>query len=308
MFSQGRARLELNLAIDDERTALLEAIEESLRPLMRAAFEYGVSYQDLVEVVRALYIFTQKDRQESQGRSVNATRLGLMAGVTRSEVMKLVTDREERDRQRALVAKRMDQLSQLLGVWHDDPRFSTPYGAPLDLSLQPEGSFRLFDDLIAASKTEFDRETAIAALRATGCIEVHAGKFVRCTTRRLLLAGKDLSRITRIGRVGGALHSNFVYNLFRSPDQPGYFERTMVADFPLSEFGRNAMLAHLKVDGEDFIDSLDKWVSTKAVDHMDNNGRRYGVTAFFFEDKPKVNEFASDLLEEGGFATSEASH
>ena len=30
---------------------------------------------------------------------------------------------------------------------------------------------------------------------------------------------------------------------------------------------------------------MDKWVSTKAIDYMDDAGRRYGVTAFFFEDK-----------------------
>ena len=286
-------RLEPKLAVDDERTALLEAVEESLRPLMRAAFAYGVSYQDLVEVVRALYIFALRERNESRGRPNNPERLGLMAGVTRAEVVKLISDREELEHQRALAAKRFDQLTQLLGKWHDDPRFSTPYGAPLDLSLQPEGAFRQFDDLIEASGTELDRDTAISALRATGCIEVHGSKFVRCTTRSFLPAGKDLSRITRIGRVGGALHSSLVYNLLRDPDQPVFFERTMVADFPLTDVGRNLMLAHLRVDGEDFIDSLDKWVSTKAVDYQDDTGHRYGVTAFFFEDVAKSGGLTS---------------
>lgn len=271
-------------AADDERTALLEAIEESLRPLMRAAFAYGVSYQDLVDVVRALYIFAQRDRCEAEGRPTDAKRLGLMAGVTRGEVIRVVTDREEREHQKALAAKRFDQLTQLLGKWHDDPRFSTPYGAPLDLSLQPEGSFRLFADLLEASGTELDRDTAIGALRATGCVEVHGERFIRCTSRSFLPSGKDLSRITRIGRVSGALNSSFVYNLLRSRDQPAYFERTMVADFPLSDKGRDLMLSNLRVDAEDFIEGMDKWVSTRAVDYMDPNGSRYGVTAFFFED------------------------
>jgi hypothetical protein len=276
--------------VDDERTALLEAIEESLRPLMRAAFAYGVSYQDLVEVVRALYIFSLRERNESQGRPTDPTRLGLMSGVTRGEVVKLIRDREERAQQRALAARRVDQLTQLLGKWHDDSRFSTPYGAPLDLSLQPEGSFRVFDDLIEASGTELDRDTALEALRATGCVEVHAGKFVRCTSRSFLPAGKDLSRITRIGRVGGALYSTFVYNLLRDPGAPVYFERTMVADFPLSEVGRDLMLSHFSVDTEDLIEGMDKWVSTKAIDHMDDSGRRYGVTAFFFEDSAAIGD------------------
>lgn len=287
MFNTGGASLDLKLAVDDERTVFLEAMEESLRPLMRAAFAYGVSYQDLLEVVRALYIYAIRERFSAQGRPTSDARLGMMTGVNRTEVAKLVADREEKEAERIKAAKRFDQLTQLLGKWHDDPRFSTPYGAPLDLSLKPEGSFRTFDELIASSGTELDRETAIAALRATGCVELHANKFLRCTTRSFHPGGKDLSRISRLGRIGAAMHSNFVHNLLRDESEPSFFERTMVADFPISEAGRNLMLSHLRVDGEDFIDSLDKWVVTKGIDYMDKEGRRYGVTAFFFEDTAK---------------------
>jgi hypothetical protein len=307
MFNQGR-HLEPGVIVDDERAALLEAIEESLRPLMRAAFAYGVSYQDLLEVVRALYIFAMRDRNEAEGRPTNPTRLGLMAGVTRNEVVKLITERAEREQQRALAAKRVDQLTQLLGKWHDDSRFSTPYGAPLDLSLAPEGSFRLFDDLIEASGIELDRDTAIEALRATGCVEVHAGKFVRCTSRSFLPAGKDLSRITRIGRVGGALYSTFVYNLLRDPGLPVYFERTMVTDFRLSEAGRNLMLSNFGVDTEDLIEGMDKWVSTKATDYIDDAGSRYGVTAFFFEDKSAPGDMSARTQELDVLADANTAH
>ena len=99
MFNQG-VTLESGAVVDDERTALLEAIEESLRPLMRAAFAYGVSYQDLVEVVRALYIFAMREGNDFKGGPVIHTRLGLMAGVTRREVVKLVVNRKERELQR----------------------------------------------------------------------------------------------------------------------------------------------------------------------------------------------------------------
>ena len=288
---------------DDERTALLEAIEESLRPLMRAAFAYGVTYQDLVDVVRALYIFAQRERYASEGRPTDAKRLGLMAGVTRGEVVKLVNARQEREQQRQLMLKRIDQIGLLLGRWHDDPGFSTPYGAPLDLSLQPEGSFRLFDDLIRASGTELDREAALEVLLTNRCVEVHAGKFVRCKTRAFLPLGKDLSKISRLGLIGSALHSTFTYNLFKEPAAPSYFDRAMVSDFPLSLQGRSAMLAQLRADGEDFIDGMDRWVSNKATGFRDDeNGRRYGISAIFFEDasesKRTIGERSWNLTEE----------
>lgn len=279
---------------DDERTALLEAIEESLRPLMRAAFAYGVTYQDLIEVVRALYIFTQRERSESQGRSTDPTRLGLMAGVTRGEVVKMVRNRQMRDEQRQVMQKRIAQIGLLLGRWHDDPGFSTPYGAPLDLSLQPEGSFRLFDDLIRASGTDMDRDTALEALVANRCAEVHANKFVRCTTRAFLPLGKDLSKISRLGLIDSALHSTFAHNLFKDPAEPSYFDRAMISDFPISTRGRDLMLAQLRSDGEDFVDGMDRWVSSNAdVFRDDATGRRYGIAALFFEDNADSKGFAT---------------
>jgi hypothetical protein len=48
------------------------------------------------------------------------------------------------------------------------------------------------------------------------------------------------------------------------------------------------MLAQLKVDGQEFIDGMDRWVANKATGYRDEiEGRRYGVTALFFEDAPK---------------------
>jgi hypothetical protein len=269
----------------DERAAFLEAIEESLRPLMRIVLAYGVSYMDLLEVVRGLYISALRDRLQDQGRPVTVARLGLMAGVNRGEVEKIFQYREQRRQLRSRNTQKIDELSLLLGKWHDDPKFSTPYGAPLDLSLQPERGFRTFDELIAAANPTLDRETVIDELVANGCIEVHDNRFVRCTNRAFVATGADVSRIARLGRYVGALNSTFAHNLLRDPSEPSYFERTTLSDFPLSVAARDEVLARLREDGRDFVDGLDRWIAGKESEFADKNGRHYGVTVFFYEDR-----------------------
>jgi hypothetical protein len=279
--------LELQLAPEDERTVFLDAIEESLRPLMRAVFEYGVSYQDLVGVVRALYIFALRERYESQGRPATEARLSVMTGVTRGEVVKLFSSRAERDEQRALAAKQTDQLSQLLARWHDDPEFSTPYGAPLELSLKPEGNFRTLDQLIQMSGVDLDRETIISYLSSAGCIEVHGTRFVRCVNRNLISRKADVVRISHLGRSLAAQTSTLVRNLFRQGSEVPFFERTMLSDFPISGEARDRLLAHLSEDGAEFINDLDRWISDKRELLSDPKGSRYGVSMFFFRE-PEV--------------------
>jgi len=291
--------LELKLAVDDERTALLEAIEESLRPLMRAAFAYGVSYQDLVEVVRALYVNAIRERQKSQGQPSSESRLGLMTGVTRAEVVKLVASREEREQQRALAARRTDQLSQFLSRWHDDPQFSTPYGAPLDLSLQPEGAFRTLDQLIEASGIELERDEIISYLVQAGCVEVRAKRFVRCVSRTLNANREDIARILHVGRMMAAHNATLVRNLFAGETGISFFESTTLSDFPLSLHGRDKFLAHLREDGTEFANELDRWILGKQDELSDPKGSHCGVSIFFFEAAKQMNS-----VDAGGLSSS----
>jgi len=291
--------LELKLAVDDERTALLEAIEESLRPLMRAAFAYGVSYQDLVEVVRALYVNAIRERQKSQGQPSSESRLGLMTGVTRAEVVKLVASREEREQQRALAARRTDQLSQFLSRWHDDPQFSTPYGAPLDLSLQPEGAFRTLDQLIEASGIELGRDEIISYLVQAGCVEVRAKRFVRCVSRTLNANREDIARILHVGRMMAAHNATLVRNLFAGETGISFFESTTLSDFPLSLHGRDKFLAHLREDGTEFANELDRWILGKQDELSDPKGSHCGVSIFFFEAAKQMNS-----VDAGGLSSS----
>lgn len=268
---------------EEERAVFLDALEESLRPLMRVVFKYGVTYQELIEVTRALYVYALRDRLEGQGRVPTASCLALMSGVTKREIQELFTRREGRALSRARSTKLLDQLALLLGKWHDDPQFSTPYGAPLDLSLEKETSSRTFDELLEASGTDLSREEAISILLANKCVEIQSGGFIRCVGRGYFPKGKDLARIARLARIGKSLHSTYVHNLFRRTDDPSYFEMNLVSDFPLSQFGRNSVLRQVRDDGQEFINGFDRWISSRQADFESREGEKFGVAAFFFK-------------------------
>ena len=57
-----------------ERTALLESIEELMRPLMRSVLKFGLTHADPVEVVRGLYIAAVRDQLVEQSRPVTVAR------------------------------------------------------------------------------------------------------------------------------------------------------------------------------------------------------------------------------------------
>jgi hypothetical protein len=273
-----------------EGGAFLDAIEALLRPLMPVVFGYGVTAQDIGEIFRTLYLETLAGKLKEQGLPATASRLALMAGLSRGEVEALLSRRSAKRILRARSSRKLDELSKVLATWHDDSRFSTPYGAPLDLSLNPERGFRTFAELIEAAGATSDGTLVLDELLAASCVEVHVDKFVRCVGRVFIPAGVDTFQIARMGRYVGAFTDNFVHNLLRSADEPSYYEVAVLTSHPVKREFRESILKYLRDRIQPALEELDRWLESQGGEHVDPNGVRFGVETFFFEERRPEND------------------
>jgi hypothetical protein len=194
----------------------------------------------------------------------------------------------------------MDQIANLLTTWHTHNNFSGAYGLPLDLDLTPESDSprRSFQELIAIACPDADRDRMLDELVAAGSIEVVEGTTVRCLSRAFVPGGADTSRIDRMGRFLGALTQSIVHNLLRAENDPIYFERTVVADVPMSAEGRNQFLAEANERGQALLSELDTFLAALATQESGAAGKKYGVGIYFFEDEAKENNKEKSLTEE----------
>jgi len=217
-------------------------------------------------------------------------RLALMAGLNRGEVESLLARRAQRRQLRARGSQKIQQLSVLLAAWHDDSRFNTPYGLPLDLSLRPERSFRTFGELVEATCPGGDSSLILDELLAAGCIELHEDKFVRCISRVFIPTGVDVSRIVRMGEYVGAFNATMAHNLLRKSDEPSYYERVMVTGAPVRREFREAALHYLNTTFQPFLEQMDRWWESTGHEFANPEGARYGLCAFFYEEQRSQNE------------------
>jgi hypothetical protein len=267
----------------EQRAAAVDALEAALRPLMPVLLAYGVSFAELLEMLQGLFVTAVAGKLRDQGRPTTIARLALMTGVNRGLIERIIRDRDNAANRRRTSAQRVGNLANILTAWHDDPRFCTPYGAPLDLSLQVESGFRTFEELIRIACPGGDFETILDELVASGCVEVHEKKFVRCTSRVYIPVGANVERITRLGQCVGALTSTFAHNLLREEGESPFFERVIESEFPVSTDGRDRVLQYLREEGWTFLDRTDRWMTEHQPELEGASGRRCGVSAFFFE-------------------------
>jgi len=270
-----------------EKEAVLSVFAGLVQPLMRVAFEYGISAGEIAGVVRRVYIQALEARLLDQKRPTTDARLAVVSGLAKSDVSSL----REASRLGAPHSLRskvgLDQVGNLLTVWHTQPGFSGAYGLALELDLQltPGSPRRSFRELIEAACPGVDAEALLDELVAAGSVEVIDGTTVRCLSRAYLPQGGDVKRIERMGRFLESVTASFVHNVLRLNTDPVYFERSVHSDEPLTETGRDKFLTLTGERAQELLAELDTFLTRLAASERSESGKRYGVGIYFFEDQ-----------------------
>jgi hypothetical protein len=268
-----------------ERAALIDSIEAMLRPLMPLVLNYGVTYADAQEILRALFIETMGDRIRQQGREASVGRIAVMAGLNRGEVVKLLSERDAREVSRQRRVSQFDDAARVLNTWYEDPRFNTPYGAPLDLSLDREQGFKCLADLIAVACPDADAELLVDELIAANSVEVHGGKFIRPTSRAFTSNASDTAVIARLGRQMSALANTFVLNIVKTESDQRYPELSVTTSLPVNTEFLSKARGYFMDQGQEFLNSVDRWVTDNEKPHSDLSGAVVGMGLYFYEEK-----------------------
>jgi Family of unknown function (DUF6502) len=270
-----------------EKEAVLNVFASLIRPLMRVAFEYGITAGEVAGVVRRAYIQALESRLQEQKRPTTDARLAAVAGLPKSDVSSL------REALRAGAPHSMksnvslDQITAVLTAWHTHSSFSGAYGlaSELDLVPVPGSPRRSFKELVAVACPGVDEDALLDELVAARSVEVIDGTTARCLSRAYVPQGADVTRIERMGRFLGVVTANFVHNLLRAGDEPVYFERTVVSDELLSESGRDKFLALAGERGQELLAELDTFLTRLASTERSELGQKYGVGIYFFEEQ-----------------------
>lgn len=274
-----------------EKEALLNVFAALVRPLMRAAFEYGITAGEIAGVIRRVYIQSLEERLLEQKRPTTDARLAVVSGLSKSDVIALREALRSGAPHGGKAGANMDQIASLLTTWHTHSNFSGAYGLAMDLDLVPvQGSPRhSFQELVDVACPGADRDALLDEIVAAGSVEVVEGATVRCLSRAYVPGGggADTTRIDRMGRFLGALTGSIVHNLLRGENEPIYFERTVVADVPMSATGRDQFLAEANEKGQTLLAELDTFLTALAAEEPAASGKKFGVGVYFFEDQTK---------------------
>ncbi|MEM7432492.1 MAG: DUF6502 family protein [Pseudomonadota bacterium] len=248
---------------------LLEALRIMLKPLVKLFISQGVTHAEFSEAAKEVYVEIALRDFETDGR-VNKSRIAILTGLTRKEVKNVVD--------RALTAGQQDKKysrpERVLTGWYSDPRFTGPYGIPLELAYEDGDEDQpSFTNLVRTYSGDMAPRQMLNELLRSGSVVEVDGKY-KATSRLYEPTALSPELIVRLGEIGHKFFSTAATNIEKKGQGTGYFDRMVYADHGCSEEVIRKFDEYIKERGQTFLEELDVWFSTNDYLNGPAEGRK----------------------------------
>lgn len=155
----------------------LKSLAIMLQPIVRFCFRHSIAVQEIVETLKSTLIKVAGQMLEEQGEKVNVSRLSVITGLHRRDVIRLFKADTAQSREQPV-----NLISRIIGQWEQDGRFSTKSGKPRVLSYDgPESEFVQLVHLVSSDLHPgtilFQLERLKLVTRSKGGLQLLQGKF-----------------------------------------------------------------------------------------------------------------------------------
>jgi hypothetical protein len=268
-----------------------------LKPLIRLLISQGVSHADFSEAAKDVYV-EMAIRHFDDSEKVNQSRVAILTGLTRKEVKNVID--------RAMTAtshgKNFSRPSRVLVGWHSDPKYTGPYGVPLEIpyesTLKDQPSFK---ELVRAYSGDMAPLQMLKELIRVGAVvQLDNGNY-KVLRRNFEPERLSPELLERFGDVAHNFFSTAAANIEKSEQGAGFFERVVYAEEPITKEIIAQFDLYVKTRGQEFLEELDNWFVRKQKE-ADNNQERFdtGFGMFHYVESQEDKQSLRGLLVERG--------
>lgn len=258
-----------------------------LRPVAKIMLRHGVSYRDLAELCKRVYVAAATDEYGVDGRPANVSRVAMLTGMTRRDVRKVRLSLNEDEQQ---VFAKMNSATRILSAWFQDPDFVAADGSPLPLT--ESGESPSFAELSRRYAGDIPVSTTLKELKMAGAVNLgDDGRLIAQT--RYYMPGAETpatnETMLRSGSVLEDIGDTVEYNLGRHPTDPGRFEGRATNRY-IDPQSVDEFRALVEKEGQLFLERIDQWLSDHEVGDRHTDTLRLGIGAYWIEGQAPSGE------------------
>jgi Family of unknown function (DUF6502) len=241
---------------------LLAAIRHVLRPLCRIAIRNGIGFDDLSLALQSALVSGARAELGSEGKKdLTEEEVGLMTGMTALQVRGV----RGLENNPTATLNYSWAASEVLAGWHSDVLYLGPYGLVLDIPIHPEEpsrgiETRSFQSLVQKyAGANVSADIVLDALLKSQSVQDLGNGIIRCVARTYIAERLSPENIQAFAEAVHNVIGTMGVNLKRTVRGTGLLQRTVFADYGLSEEDLQKFNGFIRKTGEKFIDEVDTW-------------------------------------------------
>lgn len=186
------------------------ALRAFLRPIARYCLRRSIKLQDVVEALKASLLSVAQEEMVQNEKRQTVSRLSIMTGVHRKDVIRIIDHGEERREDINLPAR-------IIGQWRVRPEFRSISGRPKTLSIEGGGSE--FAALVRSVSKELNPYTVLFELERSGAVE-RRGDRLKLRSQSYEPKGDVRRSLEMLASDAEDLFEAVEENVFHAPELP----------------------------------------------------------------------------------------
>ncbi len=234
------------------------ALQRVLRPVVRQAIRYGVSYSAMTRMLKQLYVAVAEDDFELRFKRQTDSRLALLTGISRKEVSAL---RNRRRTEVAVPDVEDSVATHAVGRWMAGPPFASPDGAPRRLKYEAADAdaAATFSDLVRSLAVDIPVRAVLDELIGLGLVELGADGHVELVREAHIPADGMEGKLALLGSDPAELFMTIAHNL--DDDVEPWLQRKVVYD-NVGSAALSDLRTEARRSGEEFIRKANALISS----------------------------------------------
>lgn len=284
---------------DSVKNGLLAAYSKLLRPLVRILLRHGVTYAELSEVAKTVYVKIAAQEFRVPGKKMSKARIAIVTGLTRKEVQRLAEQEQARVDP---VRSSLSRIGRVLSGWHTDPDFTGPYGMPLEVRYDSDvPNDATFVRLVQQYSGDMTPRAMLDELLRVGAVIETDNNWFKVLRREYVPAALAPDFLERIGSGVHDYVQTVEANLEKLGPGKGRFERSVKRDGGMRLQDLPAFDQYVRTRCQQMLEDIDNWLSklpdpVKDRDEVVTTG--VGIYHFITNDSDQETRKISELLDD----------
>ena len=258
----------------------VQSLIKLVRPLVRMAIRYGLTYGSFNELVNRMYVEEAGNLLEKEGKRRTIAHISVLTGINKKITKRLM---EQPELEQSGVDDSFNRSVRVISGWLRDNEFRDKKGDPEPLVF--DGADNSFTELVRKYSGDMSAKVMAEELLRVKAVEYNRHGELCLSSRGYVPGGGEADKLNLLGSDVRDLIQTIDHNIMSGDGEKRFQRKVAYLNFPRKHIARFREL-NMQMS-QNLLEQLNQWLAEHDVSTDDEETTRIGVGIYQFEEDEK---------------------